>query len=775
MKSETVPTALARPALVNDDEINRYEQAVKDVASGVLDADRFMAFRLQHGIYGQRQDGVQMVRIKLPGGRLNPRQLLAIADALEQHSQDPHASVTTRQDIQLHYIPLEQTPALMRRIGDADLTTREACGNTVRNITGCPMAGVCPSEHTDISAYVDATMRRFLRHPLTQHLPRKFKMSFSGCESDCAMGMMHDVGIVATTKDGQFGFKVLAGGGLGHKPHDAIVVEDFISPDALLPVIEALLALHNRHSDRKRRARARIKFLVDRFGVEGFREKYREELARTRNMYTSESAPQVEWRRAVSDFVCGAGSPREVVAQKQPGLRTLPISLPTGDITAAQMRGIASVMNTHGLSDLRATQDQNLMIVGIPEAIVPAVKKTLEQFKLGVPRKGDDVVSCPGTTTCRLGITASKLVAPKLSGGEHDLRIRVSGCHNSCGQHHIADIGIHGEGNRVHGRLIPSYVMHIGGNGLAGGKIAMKGPTLPSLRVETAVKRIQTQYASEHVATQDFTTWAREKGERYFHDLLDDLTKVDPQDIPLVNRDHGEAEQFQVLQLGGGECAGAAQDFVASNFTEAMHERSYRGAFLLQRKYDESIECAREVLRRVSQSVVFVHAVKPLATLDELVQQLGTLNNPTVSTLASDLTALTVALKAQSETFDEQTYPELCAQIDQWVLRAGQACQEADRQLDLTASLLSLGPKQTESDDIPTVDLSQLDCPLHYVKARSELRKLEAGQKIRFVLAGSEPLDKVLSSLQIDGHEIVNTEKQTSQAFLTVRKAKAIA
>lgn len=773
MKNETFSTELARPTLINGDEIDRYEQAVADVLSGAMDPDRFMAVRLQHGIYGQRQDGVNMVRIKIPGGFLNPRQLTAIADVMEGYSRDPHASVTTRQDIQLHFVPLEHTPAVMRRLGEANLTTREACGNTVRNITACPMAGICPREHTDVSAYVDATMRRFLRHPLTQHMPRKFKMSFSGCEADCAMGMMHDIGVIATTLDGEFGFKVLAGGGLGHKPHEAIVVEEFIRPNELLAVIEALLALHNRHSDRKRRARARIKFLVDRFGEEGFRSRYREELTRTRSMYAQQSVPDVPWRATTSDFVCGGGAPRQVSAQKQPGLFAIPISLPTGDITAAQLRGIASLMSNHDLTDIRATQDQNLMLAGVPEAALQTITDALKLLKLAIPRAGDDVVSCPGTTTCRLGITSSKLVAPKLNGGSRDLRIRVSGCHNSCGQHHIADIGIHGEGNRVHGRLLPSYVMHIGGNGLAGGNIALKGPVIPTMRIEAAVDRVRSQFESESAVENNFTKWARDKGERYFHDLLADLAKVEPGDVAQVNRDHGETEQFQVMQLGGGECAGAAQDFVASHFTEAMHERNYRRAFFLQRKYAESIECAREVLRHVSQSILFVHAVKPSDSVETLHSQMTELHSESGRGLARDLAPLLSDLAAQTESFDETFYGSLCDRIDLWVLRVGQACQEVDRQLDLETSLSSLTVRPAEIEIIPTVDLSHLDCPLHYVKARTELRKLNSGQQIRFVLGEGEPLDKVLNSLKVDGHEIISSEKNANRALLTVRKATA--
>ncbi|VAX04055.1 Ferredoxin--sulfite reductase, partial [hydrothermal vent metagenome] len=274
---------------IDGEELVQYREAVKGYLQGDLDEDRFQAIRLQQGVYGQRQEGVHMVRVKLPGGYVSAEQLGVVASLLADYSQDDIASVTTRQDLQLHSIPLADTPQVLEEMAAQGLTSREACGNTVRNITACPLAGVCPAEHTDVQPVVDAVAARFLRHPLTQHLPRKFKMSFSGCESDCAQGLFHDLAVVATRRDGEFGYKVLAAGGLGHKPRPAIVLEEFIQEQELLPVIEAVLALHHRYSDRKRRARARLKFLLDKLGEEEFVQRYQTELQRTRAAYADES------------------------------------------------------------------------------------------------------------------------------------------------------------------------------------------------------------------------------------------------------------------------------------------------------------------------------------------------------------------------------------------------------------------------------------------------------------------------------------------------------
>ena len=750
-------------------EIDRYEEAVRAVVDGQMDAERFMAFRLQHGIYGQRQDGVHMVRIKLPGGKLNAVQLNATADVVDRYSHNAHAQITTRQDIQVHFVPLANTPALMRDIAQVGLTTREACGNTVRNITACSMAGICPREHTDVAPFVDGAVQRFLRNPLTQHMPRKFKISFSGCESDCAMGMMHDVGVVAIKKDGKFGFKVLAGGGLGHKPHEAVTIEEFIEEKDLLPSIEAALALHNRYSDRKRRAKARIKFLVDKFGEQGFVEKYREEFQRAQTAFIDEPYPRGKWLERSEGEVCGSGSPRRVVAQRQAGLHAFPIRLPTGDITAVQLRGVATIMTNEGLDDIRATADQNLMLINVPTDRIEAIKSALSTIQLGLPQVGDNVVSCPGTTTCRLGITSSKLIAPRLDGGPTDLSIRVSGCHNSCGQHHVGDIGIHGEGKRVHGKLIPHYEMHFGGDGLAGGAIALEGPEIPSARIEMAITRVKTKYLEER-QNDSFFTWSRAKGENYFKELLADLAHISVEDMPFVARDFGDTASFQVLQLGGGECAGAAQDRVASNFSEAMHERQYRNAFSLQRKYIQALDCAEQINRLIGNSLLFLSAIKPVESADEAASLLisALSQHPDVGSTLQNMAAALAQLRAE---FDLERFNEFCETQDQWTRLAGDICQSIDRQVDLATSLASLSTARAKKPEATIIDLSTYACPLHYIKARNELRKYSEGDTVAFLLDNGESVDQVSTSLASDGHQIIDTQPQGNVTVIKVRKS----
>lgn len=676
--------------LADTGEIDQYASDLEGFRNLAIDAEQFTAIRLQMGCYGQRQEGVNMLRVKIPGGRLTPAQLRAAGDVLERHSQNKTAHVTTRQDIQIHFVPLEKTPAAMRDLAQAGLTTREACGNTIRNVTACSLAGVCPKEHTDVNHHLQTAVRHFLRNPLNQQLPRKFKVSFSGCESDCAQAMIHDLGIVAsrqTDENGRerFGFKILAAGGLGHKPHEAIEVEAFLPESDLLIAMEAVVTLHSKYSDRTKRAKSRIKFLVDKFGAEGFVQRYREEFARIKEALGQRAFPPTQWRAGSNVDAPGPGAPRKVYAQKQAGLSVLPLALPIGDMTTAQMRGIATIAEQHGLADLQVTQDQNLVLLNVPDEQIPGL---LEQFKtlgLGLPKAGDNVVACPGTSTCRLGITSSTVLGPKVNGGEHDLRIRVSGCHNGCAQPESGDIGVYGEGRRLHGKLIPHYQVYLGGDGMNGGGIGRKGPSVPSARIEEAIERLKSTYASERIDEESFFSWSRRQETDYFHKLLADLIAVAAEDVPSVLRDHGTETDFRVLQLGGGECAGASQQKIGTLFFEAAHERNYRDALRFQRKYPEALNCADAGLQAVARALADATATPENEDLAAFASALAAAV-PEAKALAAELAVLGAAV-ALEDAPGEPDITALFKRVDSWIVSAAELCQRRDPTLVLRDAL----------------------------------------------------------------------------------------
>ncbi len=663
------------------EEIDRFEQAVQTFFNGHIDADRFTAIRLQQGVYGQRQEGVNMLRVKIPGGRLTPGQLEALADVTQKYAQRDIAHITTRQAIQIHFIPLAKIPEAMRRLAQVGLTTREACGNAVRNMSACALSGVCPRERVDVNAHVDGAVRHFLRNPLNQQLPRKFKISFSACETDCAQALLHDAGIVATVQDGQPGFTVKAGGGLGHKPREAIVVEKFIPESELLYALEALVTLHNKYSDRTKRAKSRIKFLVERFGVEGFIAKYREEFTRTREALAGQDYPKGDWREQSGQANPGPGAPRQLFAQHQDGLFVFPLAVPLGDLNVAQMRGIAQLLGAHNLGELHTTQDQNLAILNVPQAKVSVVRAGMARIGLAEPAAGDSVTACPGTSTCRLGITSSTILAPKLSGGVRDLRIRVSGCHNGCAQPETGDIGIYGEGRRLHGKLVPHYQMYFGGNGMGNGALALKGPSVPASRIEQAIARVKQSHQDS--GEESFFVWSRLQRPEYFQQLLADVIEVKAEDAAAVMRDHGDTTDFRVLQLGGGECAGATQVLIGANFFEAAHEREYRNALVFQRKYDDAAHCSVAILRLLGCGIAqLLGGVRQ----DDLAQLAGQLKRLVPGELSDEFARLVELLDSTAEMTDA-ALQIINHAVDVWTLQAGAFSSAQDEQLDLSEAL----------------------------------------------------------------------------------------
>ncbi|MBI5626246.1 MAG: nitrite/sulfite reductase [Nitrosomonadales bacterium] len=671
------------------EEINRFEHDIQTFNKGDMDVDRLTAARLQHGVYGQRQPDLYMLRIKVPGGRLSAEQLDAVADVTETYSERGIAHVTTRQSIQVHFIPLDSTPAAMRRLAKVGMTTREACSNTVRNITACSLSGVCPREHVDVTKHLDGVVKHFLRNPLNQQMPRKFKISFSACESDCAQAMLHDCGVVAVNKDGRHGFMVRAAGGLGHKPREAIVVEDFIQEHELRFAIEDLVMLHNKNSDRTNRATSRIKFLVERFGVDGFREKYREEFERTRQALADQPYPKGEWRVQTGGQAPGQGAPRKLLAQHQAGLSVLPIALPIGDIKPVQLRGVAALLRANGLSEIRTSQDQNLTIFNVPQDKVTVLRMGLAALGLREPKAGDNIVACPGASTCRLGITASMLAAPELSGGRTDLNIRVSGCHNGCAQPETGDIGIYGEGKRLHGKLVPHYQMYFAGSGMAssgahGGALALKGPAVPVVRIKKAIERVQEAHIASGEAS--FFAWARAQDEGYFKQLLADLAEVKAADLHLVMRDYGDSTDFRVLNLGGGECAGVSQVMIGANFFEAAHEREYRNALVFQRKFGEAAQCNEAILRLLGSGVAQLMGGNRQDDLGQLAMQLQQL---LPGAIADEFAKAAVVLADADEISGEELAP-ISAAVDSWTAKVAAFAAEQDAQLDLNEALAGL-------------------------------------------------------------------------------------
>jgi sulfite reductase beta subunit-like hemoprotein len=556
---------------------------------GQLEEADFIKFRLKQGVYGQRQPDVQMIRVKLPMGGVTPDQLDAFASVIEKYVPLRKGHVTTRQNIQMHHIPLPDVATLMREISDSGLSSREGCGNTMRNVTGDPRAGTLEGELFDITPYAGAYVRYFVRHPTTQAMPRKVKTAFTATDDDNAITGIHDMAFIPRERDGVRGVEVRVGGGTSIMPRIAPTLYEFVELDNgdYLKVTEACMRIFDRQDFlRVNRARARIKVLIDKIGIDAFRDLVEEELdgdwVAERDFSLDEIMygidEQANAPEAGREYVSANGDRRQfdhfrqsnVQAQRQKGFVTVEAKIRRGDLTPEQLRGVGEIMRRYSGGAARTTVHQNLVLRWVREESVYEVWQALSKLELGDAGADEisDVVSCPGTDSCKLGITSSmglnQAVQDRIIQMEIDdpltrrMHIKMSGCPNGCSQHHIADIGFYGASIKVGEHTIPAYIAHIGGR-YEGGEVRygqrLKA-RLPAKRVPEAVERWVRFYESDRQEGEQFHAFADRVGASEFEGRVKDLTM--PIEFNLENMNHfidfKREAPFQV-QRGEGECA----------------------------------------------------------------------------------------------------------------------------------------------------------------------------------------------------------------------------
>ncbi|TML30261.1 MAG: nitrite/sulfite reductase, partial [Actinobacteria bacterium] len=546
-------------------------------------------FRLKQGIYGQRQADVQMIRVKLPFGGINPEQLEAFADATELYAPLNKGHITTRQNFQFHHVPLPDAAKFIRLISATGLSSREGCGNTVRNVTGDPWAGVCEGELFDPTPYVGAYVRYFVRHPETQLMPRKVKTAFTATDEDRAITGIHDVAYIPRIRRGVKGFELRIGGGTSIMPRIAPTLYDFVAADdgEYLKVVEAVFRIFNRQDWlRKNRARARIKVFVDKYGIDELRRQVEEELegdwVAERDFDPQPKLFEHDEEAHAPGIPAGYGSPNgdgdgfarfqeaNVVPQRQPGFSTVEVRVPRGDLTPEQMRGLAAIMREYTGGYARTTVGQNLVLRWVRDETVYDVWTRLKELGLGGrgAQQITDVVSCPGTDSCKLGITSSmglnQAIAERLEAMRIEdpltkrIHIKMSGCPNGCGQHHIANIGFYGASIKVGDKTVPAYVAHLAGhyeNGevIYGTRLKVR---LPAKRVPDAVERWVRLYESERQDREEFNAFVERVGTPRFEELVKDLALPPEFSLETMQMfvDWQRDAPFEVIR-GEGECA----------------------------------------------------------------------------------------------------------------------------------------------------------------------------------------------------------------------------
>jgi len=588
MPSTTTETLSSRQELESEhdrlvrEEIETFRSRSQAYLAGEITEDQFRPFRLKHGIYGQRQAGVQMVRCKIPGGLLTAAQVEQLGRVADEFGGG-RGHLTTRQNIQYHFVPLARVPDLMHLLADVGLTNREACYNTVRNVTACPWAGIAHDEVFDVRPYAQRVAYAFLRKDLTSDLPRKFKIAFDGCAGDdCIQGAINDIGLRAVIRDGRRGFRMIVGGGMGPLPMEAKLLDEFVPEERLLNKCEAVIRVFNLHGNRRNKNTARLKFLIRDRGFDWLREQIEKEFAGIlanggiawpetvpEGFGGYQSQPQPLGNGALLPVVNGpqdsAWRQSNVRAQRQTGYAAVTVKVEQGNLTGDQLRALARIATTAGDGLVRVAIEQNLVLAFIPLARLDSVHAALDEAGLGDSgaREIQDVITCPGAYTCNLGLTKTMNLGAALAETvrRYDdpqvrkLTIKASGCPNSCGHHWIGDFGFYGNARKIDGRELPYYQMLLGGGYDEDGimRFGLAVQSIPARLAPQAVTRVLDHFLANRQEAESFRQYVLRHKVEVFRTMTADLAK--PAELfPEIYQDWGDDEAFS-LQLGRGECA----------------------------------------------------------------------------------------------------------------------------------------------------------------------------------------------------------------------------
>jgi sulfite reductase (ferredoxin) len=618
-------TELENPIVEKD--IIDLEQKIRAFREGRIHDEKFRSLRLARGVYGQRQPGVQMVRIKLPFGKITFQQLLRIADVADEYGSG-NLHLTTRQDIQIHYVSLDRTPELWAELERDDITLREACGNTVRNVTSSPDAGINPEELFDVSPYAQAVFKYFLRNPVCQEMGRKIKISFSATAKDTAFSYIHDLGFIPKVNaNGERGFKVMFAGGLGAQPFLASMVYEFLPEDQLIPYTESVLRVFDRYGERTNRNKARMKYLVQKLGLEEVTRLIAEEVTANKvktfavdlgtvplpafppvTAATDEQPEDTEHYQEWLDT--------NVFEQKQSGFYGVYIKVPKGDIKTDRSRLLVEAIRAYAADEIRITQNQGLLLKFVRKEGLLPLYKNLKALDFAVPGFDSlaDITTCPGTDTCNLGISNSMSLAVVLENVIHneypdlvydkDMKIKISGCMNSCGQHGLAHLGFHGSSVKANGKVVPAVQVMLGGGtvGDGVGRVAERVIKAPTKRAPAVLRTILDDFNTNSATEESFHAYYDAKGKDYFYQLLKplaDLTTL--KDDEYV--DWGHEETFETA-IGVGECAGVVIDLVATLLLEGEEKLQWAGEAFEGKAWSDAIYHAYSVFVNTAKAML---------------------------------------------------------------------------------------------------------------------------------------------------------------------------
>ncbi len=762
------------------DDLETLRRMTAQFKAGEVSAIAFRAFRVPLGVYEQRETGTFMLRVRLPAGGLLPHQMRALARVSETYGNGI-LHLTTRQDIQVHRVPLEAIHPALVSLYEAGLSTKGGGGNTVRNITACHDAGVCPAEAFDVTPYALALTEVLLNDPLSYQLPRKYKIAFSGCRKDCPGATVNDVGFIAKRRGDTLGFAVYVGGGLGAHSRVADRLEEFVPASEVYFVAEAVKRVFDQHGNRKNKRQARLRFLIDRIGFEAFRDLYKRELAALRRDSLPQPVirprPQPEPPPAAN----GVASPVapaagfeawrrvNVTPQKQDGYCMVQLPLVRGDIEADALRALAGIVETHGEGMLRAEQHQNAFIRWVPESQLAELHARLAPIGLAAsqPPILRDMVSCAGASTCQLGICLSrglaKAVVDELGRADLDLhrlgelKLHISGCPNSCGRHPIAPIGFFGAARRVAGRLAPHYVVVLGGRVAEGQtRLAERVGTIPARNVPPFLRDFLAVF-SESAQCPDFDAFLEAGGREIASALVSEY-----KDMPDFEQDKnyyfdwGAEQIFSLAGRGPGECSAGVFDLIETDLASASE------ALDKHRAFEAASLAARALL--VTRGEQADDDAEAFALFKKHFVEEGLIDPKLGAVVAA-------GLRAASAPDPEQAFDGKWDEVAALVAAVKDLYDNMDPSLRFPVRAAGEEPA-VETEEVKADsfhDFRGVVCPLNYVKTKLALERLKGGQTLA-VLLDDEGARNVPESATLDGHEVLSTTREGDHWRVVIRK-----
>jgi sulfite reductase (ferredoxin) len=762
------------------EDLAAFERNVSEFKAGTISPTQFQVFRVPQGVYEQRESGTYMLRVRLPAGVVTPPQLRQLAAVARQFG-DGVLHVTTRQDIQIHRVPVESIHAALVALAKVGLSTKGGGGNTVRNITGCANAGVCRNEAFDVTPHVIALTESLLPDPRSFQLPRKFKVAFSGCERDCAGATINDVGLVAKVRDGREGFALHVAGGLGASSRVADLLEEFVPAEQVPVAVEALKRVFDVHGNRKDRRKARLRFLVREIGLERLRELYREQreaVARERGapVLRSLPIPTIAEQSGTGVSPADGFEPWRAAAvrpQRQPGFNRVEIGLRLGDIPADRLEALADVVARHGERMLRGTQQQNLVLRWVPDAKLPALHRELQNLGLAAPLPAvlKRLVACTGAATCKLGLCLSRGLADAVANrlerhlddlaAVGDLKLNISGCPNSCGRHPIADIGLHGAVRRVDGRPVPHYTIQLGGYVEEGRtQLATTVGTIPARNVPGFVAALVAAYRGSGLAP-DFRAFVSASAA-----LIARLVQ-EHQSVPGFTEDRNyyfdwsATELFSLAGRGPGECGAGVLDLIEADLRSATDAHEQR------RWYETASFAARALL--VVRGEQATTDTESFALFRKHFLETGLADSRFASLVEAGLAAA-----GQSDR--ERVFGDRAGEVSALLEHVRELYRSMDGQLQFPKrSNVAATPPATPATPAPeapadaTKDFRGVVCPLNYVKTSMALRPLKSGQTLA-VLLDRQGARNVPESAAKDGHEVLSVTPEGDHFRVLIRK-----